>query len=901
MKKIIPFLLLFLPSLSWAAPQAIPAFRGLHDSESPMLIKDEEAQAIQDVDITESGNGIKKREGYALFKTIGVSTVSVRGGYYFRTTGGNDLIIHANNASVFKSAAGGNYASFITTDTAFSYYDFADSQGFLYRATNNRDQFARYDGTTLTYFPSNPQGDQVEALADRLVLSGTTANPNRVHFSEAADFTNFTVGSEETDPFTEDIALPGQKVNAIKVACGSNVLAWTRDTTSMVTAQNQYDSGPTISISNTIGTLQPSSVIQDYGITFWQGQDKHFYAYDCNTVTQLSQSLDVSNFAGGETKQWEQTSEEDWEDGTLTELSADISVGDVVLSTWTDTDTTTADFTAGAVSNTSIISNRVYLSTNNTDLLNPDFETTSGSFVSNWTAEGGVQRTTNYFGGLYVIGPKSGVLQMYLQRLGDSTKWWPTTGVYIEIRDSSNVLIESQNLGLAIENLWIQKTITLSNYAGRFIRIAIGDNAGQMLLSDVFLCSGNNLTLWVNAALNSGLSAYTNLVDLVSGGRSTTYSGTFTSAAFDTALSSPVWIASGANWTTNSNVISMQTQSSADSSSWETAVTWSTGSAPTSSWQRYIRYVMTVSTGGTTNGTALPFLDDATFSARQATGTFVSPTRNIGGNATAFRNFTATDDTDSGTIAYFLRTATTEGGLSAASYVALTKDSQITASINPWIQFKATFTITAATQDPTLSNAIIAWDEGTLVRTFGIVDSDHRLMWSVAEGTNTVPNATYIYDPRFASWLRYAVPFDAPAKVGDSIYFGNPSSGNVYNWPSGDTDNGAAITAYWKSKDFISGDPFVEKDFMAYSLIANEDIGSNLDVTYTINLSSSITNNHSLTDPAGTDLRRINAKLPSGKFGTFISFQFGNDDANAPFELYGFKYDYNLRPWRVMQ
>ena len=886
MKRFIPFLLSFVPAIVFAESQVIPQFRGLHNSESSMLINDNEAQAIQDVDITDSGLGIKKRDGYALYKAIGISTSGVRGGYYFRDSSGNDLIIHANDLAVSKSASGGNYSAFITTDTLGSYYDFTDSQGYLWRANSNRDRIARYDGSALTYYPSHPLGDQVEALPDRLVISGTSANPNRINFSAAADFTTFTTGLLETDPYTEDISLPGQKVNAIKVGCGSDVLAWTRDTLSQYNGSNQYD-GVTTQISNTIGTVQPNSVIQDYGITYWQGQDKHFYAYDCNTVTKLSEVLDVSNFAGGETKQWEQTAESDWEAGTLSELSAELSVGDIVLSTWTDTDTTTADFSAfTSSSNVNITNDRVYLSTNNVDVPNNSFEGSALDPNSGWTGTGSYS-FSGTTGGLSPYDGSAFLLDAAIGFSGD---------IYASILDASNNVLSVSTFTASTS--WQEGTISVSSYVGRFIKVrfSFSGTSTSVRNASAFLCSGTSISFRY-AKTSSPAGA----VDYVVNGKSSIVSGTFTSQTFDTALSSPAWLSSGATWTTNSHAISMQTQASTDASSWDTAVAWTTGTAPASLWKHYIRYVMTISTGGTTNGTALPYLEDVTFSARQATGTFVSQTKQIGSNATAFRNFTAADDSDSGTISYFIRTATTEGGLSAASYVSLTKDSQITATVRPWIQVKATFTITAATQDPTLSNFIVSWDEGSIVRTFGVVDNDHRLMWSIAEGTNTVPNTTYIYDPRFSSWLRYAVPFDAPARVGQSIYFGNPSSGNVYNWPSGENDNGSAITAYWKSKDFIGGDPFTEKDFSNYSMIAKQSVGSNIDVTYTINSSSSITNNHTLTDPLSIPFRRINTKFPSGKYGTFINFQFGNNDLNAPFELYGFKYDYILRPWRVMQ
>jgi hypothetical protein len=122
----------------------------------------------------------------------------------------------------------------------------------------------------------------------------------------------------------------------------------------------------------------------------------------------------------------------------------------------------------------------------------------------------------------------------------------------------------------------------------------------------------------------------------------------------------------------------------------------------------------------------------------------------------------------------------------------------------------------------------------------------------------------------------------------------------VYLIDSGDTDNGSAITSYWKSKDFLSSAPYQEKIYSNVSILAKTQTGSNIDMTHTVNTSTSITNNFSLTDAEGNSIKRINYYLPSGTFGTFFNLQFGNDDTNAPWEVYGFQYTYEPKPWRVL-
>lgn len=882
-------------------------FRGLHNSESSILINDNEAQDLSNVDISENGKTVRKREGTATFKSVGIATHPVTGGYYFKDVDGDSILVAANDGSVYKSESSGAFSAFVTTDTSGAFYDFVDSQGFIWRANSANDEIWKYNGTTLTYYPNHPKGNQIESLPDRLVISGSTSAPNRLYFSGAADFTDFTTGLLDTSPFTEDMFLPGQNITAIKAACGG-VIAWTADTMSFWYGNTQYD-GQIKQISQNIGTRQPSSVVEDLGSIYWQAQDGHFYSYDCNSITRLSANLDVSDFVNGSPKTWNQTSQADWTLGTLTYTSKDIAVGDVVLSTWTDTDTTTADFTAGTTSNTSVINDRVYLSTNDTNVLNNSFETQDASYDPSVPSNWGYDNVT-YFPVRLENG--DGQLSNTCGAITARTGTWilletassgSSSHLYADILNVGGSIIETFDLGTwdsFTQCSWTAATINTSSYAGRWVKLKIrGPTASASAISDVFLGSGSSTTLYINTGIYLGI--YRFYVDDVSGGRSTTYSGTFTSAAFDTAFSTAAWLASSVTSSSNSHSITWQTQSSPDGSTWDSASSWTPGAAPASDWDRYIRYVVTMSTGGTTDGTALPYVEDVTLSARASSGTIVSQTKEIGANATSFGNFTRDETLNSGTIGYFIRTATTEGGLAAASWTAMTADAQISATILPWIQVKATFTITTATYDPTLSAFSINWNEGAITRHCGVVDKDHRIMWSIAEDADTVPSVSYLYDQRFGSWLKYSFPFYAPARFGDQIYYGSPSAGTVFQYPSGTSDSGSAITAYWKSKDFVGTDPFVEKNFSTCSLNMKAETGSNIDFSYTLDTTSTVSLNISLTDPNGATVRRKSDWFPSGTVGSFINFKFGNDDADAPFELFGFVFDFTPRPWRVME
>jgi hypothetical protein len=230
----------------------------------------------------------------------------------------------------------------------------------------------------------------------------------------------------------------------------------------------------------------------------------------------------------------------------------------------------------------------------------------------------------------------------------------------------------------------------------------------------------------------------------------------------------------------------------------------------------------------------------------------------------------------------------------------ITSGSIPTLATAPYATVSAAFSRVASTQTPALSSIEVNWYEGTITHTWGSVDKNHRIMWAVAEGTNTVPTATYIYDPRFQSWTKYSTPFDASVLSSGFNYFGGVSTGVVYKWPSGNNDAGNPINAFWKSKDFIGIDPYVEKDFNAVSLVAKAQTGSNLDFYYTIDTSSTVLRSISLTNSLGQSYIRNNQHLRSGTFGTFFNFQFGNSDADAPFEVYTVRFDYMPRNWRPL-
>ena len=298
------------------------------------------------------------------------------------------------------------------------------------------------------------------------------------------------------------------------------------------------------------------------------------------------------------------------------------------------------------------------------------------------------------------------------------------------------------------------------------------------------------------------------------------------------------------------------------------------------------------------------------FYVKYATAIYQSQAFNIGTAITAWSTFDVSNTLGgAGGITYALY-SDSDASITITNSATFTSSQTITSggipsfAVAPYLTFTGTYNRNVSTDTAALNSTTQNYIEGSITRHWGAVDKDHRIIWSVAEGTATVPNVSYIYDPRVTNgspWLKYSFPMEAPARVGDSLYFGGVSTGVVYAWPSGNTDNGSAITAYWKTKDFVGNDPFSEKFYKNISLITKTQTGSNLDVTYTVNTSTAVSYNISLTDSDGNTLRRSNTKIQSGKRGTFFNVKLGNDDSDSPFEILGIRFDYEDLPWRILQ
>lgn len=850
------FLFLAAPLLAVDGPPAVlrDFSKGLQTTMDSTLIDDGASPALVNVDV-ENGS-IEKRGGSVAVSSssLGGYGQPVRFLYEYIEPDGDRWVISASSATLFKSNNGGQDNSVLTSTHGFttsSQYCAVTAFGTM-RLTDGTTSWITFNGTSVGVSTSAPKGKTCAFMGDRVWTSvGSTLYATNV--DDVDDWT-VTTSSGDADAIEQTVRYnDGQGITCLE-PFKDRLLVFKAQSLDAYVRQDDGLSYVLEPISNHIGTTQCNSVVEREGDIIFLGPDA-FYKYEPGAAAYKGYSGSVSRISDlikptvNSIQQLDsnstfhiETAQADFSAGTLSQMSADISPGNIVLSSWTATDASTSDFSAFTSSSSVMVNNgRVYLSTNNTNISNYSFETQQPSFPNkalNWTTSGscgsecGSYRSSSY-------GVIDGSWALLLTYSGYSYK------IYVLDVDG-NTLSTSGSYTASTEG-WTQRSLDLSSFPGRMIKIKFAISAYPdtvYAISGTFLCSGGSMTWWDERFVNNAYS----VIDKIEYGASTIYQGTFTSRSFDTALSSPTWLVSGANYTENGHEIIFQTQSSDDGSSWDTAVTWSTGSAPSSTSKRYIRYVVALSTGGTTSGVALPFVEDVSLAARSSNGTYQGA--HFATPVTAFGSFGVTETLNGGQTSYAIYTDTDTSASFANSSTwvsSQTVTSGAVPSITPssYAFLRASSTITAAAHNPIISELSLALTGGNQAPVWS---EYHQGTYLTALSTSSSSgNDSVLNFDRNGAWTLYDHDWYCMKRIqSGSVLGGSNSDGKIYRFRDKSllNDNGASISWYWRSKDFDFGLPVTDKVMLRYYVTA--DYASSSDATFSYGVNRGATTSQTL-------------------------------------------------------
>lgn len=864
-------LALLLPASALAQVHTIAGpFSGLNDSNSSITIGDGEAQSTLNVEVSEDGLALKKRKGYTSYADLDVATSPVYGSAYFKNASGDNVKIFAHNKFVSASINGGAFTNIVTTATVGARWSFCSTDGRIYGFNSAGDEVWYSTGSTAIYMPDIPKGSLCAVTIDRMLVSGTTDFPNRVYFSQSGDVTNYTVDIEPEDPGFEAIGSAGEKVTVI-FATQSEWLIFKRNSMVSYQGTNQYDLVPIV-VSEKVGMIDPNAIVQHEGIVYFKGSDGRIWAYNSGSLTEISKSIDT--FISGVTKDAVNsvvyTSKENFDGGTYLYATGDRTAGSVTPTLDDFTDTTNADFNAGAVAGSSVTvgNDSVYMSAFPTGQF-PNIGGELGT-TDNWTGT-----ITGADSGLAYYGSYA----LYYE--------WPAADSYScgwGIKDLAGNLLHSDILSGT--NL-----LFLSGFPD-VIAVVIRNCIDAQ--SAYFKRAGNYLTI---RGINGQCSS----------------SCTGKKIGWDLPETHP--IASSATFISHVSTITtadprigyfIATDTEPANSTIDYSVRWSSAvGGPFSSWVGTTNYALLP---GSTNqywqwkadiSNPYSYLPPTVYDAGlkfATTGYWETPEINTTG-MTSWGSFNVTDTlTGPSTWTYTLYRSSYSGGTSAATPTTLTPNAVVTASTESYAKVRATNFFYASSDTTRMDSLSLAWNI-TPEPTSAAFEFKGDIYFSLPY-QDTKNSRVLKLDLATVGWNVFDIPMNSPMVIDDYIYFGSPTAGKTYYYPIGDTDAGDAINSYWKTKNFVGTNPYVEKQYQTVSIIAGSDYGSSLDITYTMDTSTSTSYTISLTSSTA-DFVRNNRQLPIGELGAFFNMQIGNNAADQPWTFYGASIEYKDDPWRV--
>ena len=866
-------------------------FSGLNNTDASITLDPSQAQDLLNVEISKDGLAINKREGYSLYETLGITTASVNGAISFRDSSGNNIHLIASDRTIYTSINGGVYSALLSTMPAGAKWDFCASDGSVFAFNDSHDTPWSWDGTTITYYPSMPKGSMCAMTTTRMLVAGTTDYPNRLYFSAAGDYTNFTVDIDVDSPSFDDVGLAGDKITAI-YATGSEWLIFKTNSFTSYQGTNQYDLTASV-VSSRVGMSDPQAIVDHEGVVYFKGTDNKIWAYNSGVIVDASQKIsgtteNISPTSSVVTRKY--TTESDFNQGTFFNTTSSGTYGSIEPLTFSYQDTTDADFNAGTTDPALKITNdSIYItSLGQTPDLGGYFRNMGAEQgdTSNWqdSLENWTASATSYDGQSPVYGDRL----FYKDTNGYTSV---SFGIY---KNSTDELVYSNSFSFG-NGSYNNKdlTIDMSSYENTDynIQIRYGASISPSFIRSTPFTKG---TIYVNLKAKYS-PPYTYIIYDMQETPPAASSGTFISQLHHVTADTPFYgtMVETSSITAGSSInyyIAFATASTGSLSVWQSTSSVWCSTCPYYKWKSEI--------AATTNTISSPYISDVSLNFK-TTGYWLSDEVNIGGMST-WGTFLA-DKTTTGTGAwtYTIAVSTYSGGTDSAVYESLTSGSAITASTGTHVRLKAADTLSCATET-------VRTDSLKYARNFA-TDSQSAafeylgdIYFSVPYNFSTTNNRVLKLDTKRMGWSIFDIPMNYPVTISDSVWFGSPTGGYVYTYPYGNSDNGAAINSYWKTKDFIGSNPYTEKEFQRLSVIAGASGGSSLTATYTIDTANSTSYNIALTSTTANFVRN-NRALELGGTGQFFNLNVGNNAADQPWSFYGASVDYVEKPWRVTE
>ena len=281
-----------------------------------------------------------------------------------------------------------------------------------------------------------------------------------------------------------------------------------------------------------------------------------------------------------------------------------------------------------------------------------------------------------------------------------------------------------------------------------------------------------------------------------------------------------------------------------------------------------------------------------------STGNYRSDVHFIGGDITAWKTVDFSDNqSPSGVLVYYVRSATYSFSAAAdgngIGWYNQTNHLNVGVSTGTYYQFRIdSSSMTSSSQTAIVARHAVYWQEGS-VKPVASAVFDRRYYLCVTISTTSVNKDTCLVFQKNSKWVTDTGPSIGSLTVYDNNLVGGSDKTDSYIWKHEQKDvyrdDTSAISSFWKSKDFIIGNPFLKKILHEMWLDAAYSTAS-VKVGFAINKSQTYTDK-SIDLSANTDY--VNKRVPIDKGfveGKYINFRFSNSTIDQYFRVNGYAF-----------
>ncbi len=945
MKRIPIYLLtLFMACTVHAGTFTIDEYQGENLEESKILILPSKSPDMNNCDISEGGLSFERRLGQTLKFEITYPTWTIKSVGFVKNNSYERLVVgYGPHVEVFDTAWSST-GILHSSATVGQVWDFASFQGNVY-ATNGIDSPFLTDGNALTFLTGGiKHATSIVFFNDTAFMANWPEDHAGVAYSGYSDPTNWTTGVGPSDARFFSVADFGEKVVDLEILGNSVLILCSKSIMKAVGYENPYQ---IVEVDKTVGCKSKGSVITHLGNTYFLGSDGQYYKTNGTLVEDISSdeyftafdntaiSQRTSNFST-------RTTQVEFATGVTSHTSTSISPGSVVLSTGTTTYTSAVDWTGWTLTNidsTTVPGSLVLAKRGVFD----DF--TDGDFSSDpvWTVTGGATWAVVSNKLRKTQGTQDGISTPWDAKFkGKDTLDIEFKVTFIGQTSASDYLYFAvyQN-GTSLGGSGNKVILRLYPDADKInFQVSDADSTTNPDVSTTFTLSteytirvkqdGTNWTLYKNESsihtmstpneavtVTNNIVLYGNLVtsastidiDDITFDNMYQKSGQAVSSIINTDADEGFNIVWGlVDYTEirpdlSSNTI--QVRVSTDSAMGDNPAYTTFADGATFNSLASKQYVQIKSTMATSNFVATPELTDVTLDWA-TTGYYITPEFSLA-SINAWGIFEVDETLNEGTILYFTYSSNTivsDGDLKdVVTWTAQTKDATIVVATNTYVWAKAEYSITVATQVPAVDAVTMNWVSGsdTTEDMTAFWDGERLYLGvskTVASSTN---DGVFVWDPDLNAWWSYKTGV-FPGVItfwNNTFLIASSTAGVVYAFLEGETDNGADIAAYYRTKYLTATgglSPFVTS-LQYLGVVYDRQTSGNLLMDTYLNGNATAVDTYTFDQTGGNDIHFDLFKIPHSSNCRYFQFRIYNS-AGSDFTLhsiFGETKEFNIR------